>query len=422
MALVDTRVREAKPRNIDYKLSDGGGMYLLVKTNGGKYWRMDYRYLGKRKTLALGVYPLVSLKDAREKLRLAKILLSNDQDPSTVRQEERLSRLTNNFEAAARQWWEHCRETWSKDHATRVLKRLEDNAFAEIGHLPINEITPMQVIATIRKIEARGALDVANRVKQAINATYRFAVQRGMAITNPAGDLDGIVKQRKVQHRASLPREEMPRFLRELETYSDRGRLLTQRAIKLLLLTFVRSGELRGAHWTEFDYDNKVWRIPAARMKMKSEHLVPLSRQALELLELLKGMTGRYELVFPSERARTKPMSDNTMRRAIFKLGYDGEHADKSKAVPHGFRATAASILNETGFNPDAIERQLAHAERNTVRAAYTHHAHYLEERRKMMQWWADYLDEMRVTNKVVPLFSNMGNGEEESERREIEN
>ena len=228
---------------------------------------------------------------------------------------------------------------------------------------------------------------------------------------NPAGDLDGIVKQRKVKHHASLPREELPRFLKDLEMYGDSGRLLTQRAVKLLLLTFVRSGELRKARWKEFDLKDRVWHIPGERMKMGTEHLVPLTRKTLELLELLKGTTGQYDLVFPSERDRHREMSDNTMRKAIFKLGYDGTHKDKSKAVPHGFRATACSILNETGFNPDAIERQLAHQERNGVRAAYTHHARYLEERRQMTQWWADYLDEMRVTGKVVPIFSKAGNG-----------
>ena len=237
-----------------------------------------------------------------------------------------------------------------------------------------------------------------------------FCHPAGIATHNPAGDLSGIVKQRKVQHRPSLPREELPQFLKELETYSDRGRLLTQRAIKLLLLSFVRSGELRGARWEEFDLEDKVWRISASRMKMRNEHLVPLSRQTLELLELLRGMTGHYDLVFPSERDRSREMSDNTMRRAIFKLGYDGTVSGKSKAVPHGFRATASSILNETGFNPDAIERQLAHMESNSVRAAYTYHARYMDERRRMMQWWADYLDEMRVTGKVIPIFSRAAN------------
>ena len=260
--------------------------------------------------------------------------------------------------------------------------------------------------ATIRKIEARGALDVANRVKQSIAAVCRFAVQRGIALQNPASDLDGLVKQRKVQHRASLPREELPVFLTALDTYGQRGRLLTQLAIRLLVLTFVRSGELRGARWSEFDFNAGLWRIPARRMKMDNEHLVPLSDQSLDVLEQLKPLTGQFRLIFPSERNRNRPMSDNTMRRAIFYLGYDGHHKGKSKAVPHGFRATASSILNESGFNPDAIERQLAHKESNSVRAAYIYHARYLDERRTMMQWWADYLDSLQRSGEVVPIFA----------------
>ena len=410
MALNNTQIKSAKHRTRDYKVADGGGMYLLVKTNGGKYWRMDYRFRGKRNTLALGVYPTVSLKEAREKRRIARIHLENGRDPSEVRKEEKRAMQVDDFEAVARQWWEHCKDTWTPKHAVRVLRWLENNVFRYLGNLYIDEITPKRVIVVIRKIEARGALDMANRVKQTISAVCRYAIQQGIATSNPAGDLDGIVRQRMVQHWASLPREELPQFLRALEFYSDRGRKLTQQAIKLLLLTFVRSGELRGARWEEFDLEDKVWRIPANRMKMRNEHLVPLSRQALEVIELLKDMTGRYELLFPSERDRNREMSDNTMRRAIFKLGYDGTVEGKSKAVPHGFRATASSILNETGFNPDAIERQLAHKERNSVRAAYTYHARYLDERRTMMQWWADYLDEMRVTGKVIPIFSRAAN------------
>ena len=410
MPLVNSQVKEAKPQATDYKMSDGGGMYLLVKKNASKYWRFDYRFHGKRKTLAIGVYPIVSLKDAREKLRAAKIQLSNDQDPGEVRKEEKRAKLMSNFADVSRQWWEHNKDTWTPEHADRVIKRLEDNALNDLGHLSIDEITPKQVIAVVRKIESRGALDVANRVKQTIRAACRFAIQHGMATKNPANDLDGIVKQRKVQHRASLPREELPLFLKNLDFYSNRGRFLTQQAIKLLVLTFVRSGELRGAMWHEFDLDDKMWRIPSDRMKMSNEHLVPLSRQALEVLEQIKPLSGKYNLLFPSERSRDKPMSDNTMRRAIFKMGYDGTHSGKSKAVPHGFRATASSILNETGFNPDAIERQLGHKESNSVRAAYTHHARYIDERREMMQWWADYLDAMRASGSVVPIFSKTVN------------
>ena len=410
MPLTQTRIKAAKSRTSAYKMADGGGMYLLIQKNGRKYWRLDYRFRGKRKTLALGVYPEVSLKHAREKRRKARAQLESGQDPSDARKEDKRAMGKNLFRDVAYLWWEHNKGSWGPGHVLRVRKRLENNIFLDLGHLPIDEITPQKVIATVRRVEARGALDVASRVNQTIRAVCRFAVQQGIATSNPASELSGIVKRRKVQHRASLNREELPQFLRALESYSGRGRLLTQRAIKFLLLTFVRSGELRGARWEEFDFEDKVWRISADRMKMRNEHLVPLSRQALEVIELLKDMTGRYELLFPSERDRNREMSDNTMRRAIFKLGYDGTVEGKSKAVPHGFRATASSILNETGFNPDAIERQLAHLERNSVRGAYTYHARYMDERRRMMQWWADYLDEMRVTGKVIPIFSRAAN------------
>ena len=326
-----------------------------------------------------------------------------------MRKEKKRARHNRDFEHVARQWWEHNRPAWSPKHAAVVLKRLQDNAFADLGHLTMDEITPMHVIATIRKIEARGALDVANRVKQSIAAVCRFAVQRGIAINNPAADLAGLVRQRKIQHRASLPREELPEFLRALDTYSQRGRLLTELAVRLLILTFVRSGELRGARWREFDFQDRLWRIPAQRMKMDNEHLVPLSDQSLNVLNQLKSLTERFQLIFPSERNRNRPMSDNTMRKAIFTLGYDGTRNGKSKAVPHGFRATATSILNESGFNPDAIERQLAHKETNSVRAAYIYHARYLDERRTMMQWWADYLDSLRQSGDIVPIFAKGG-------------
>ena len=258
----------------------------------------------------------------------------------------------------------------------------------------------------LKQRDPSGALDVAARVQQDIRRICRYAVQMGRLLHNPAGDLGGVLKARKTSHRPSLGRDELPGFLRDLESYEKRGRLLTKLAIKLLVLTYVRSGELRGATWDEFDVEERLWRIPASRMKMGTEHLVPLSSQAVEVLEQIKPITGQYDLVFPSERRRTECMSDNTMRRAIFKMGYDGNTKGKSKAVPHGFRATASSILNESGFNPDAIERQLSHMERNGVRAAYTHHARYLDERRQMMQWWADYLDALRAGAKVIPFLS----------------
>ena len=396
MSLTAVQIKEAKASQKDYKLSDAEGMYLLVKSNGNKYWRLDYRFAGKRKTYAMGVYPQVSLKQARESRFKAKMLLSEGKDPSQIKRESKRHSSVPTFEEIALRWWHHEKDKWKPNHADRVIKRLKDNSFATLGRQSADKISPLQVIAVIKKIEGRGALDVANRVKQSIKAVYRFAIQHGIVMTNPAGDLDGIVKSRKVVHRPSLPKNELPLFLHSLEGYSSKGRVLTKLSIKLLVLTFVRSLELRGAKWEEFDFEDKLWRIPAERMKMNVEHLVPLSTQAVDVLNQIRVITGRYDLLFPSEVNRNKTMSDNTMRKAIFRMGFDGQTHGKSKAVPHGFRATASSILNEEGFNPDAIERQLAHQERNGVRAAYTHHARYMPERERMMQWWADFLDVQR--------------------------
>lgn len=398
MPLTDAQIRQAKPQAKDYWLSDEKGLRLLVKTNGSKYWRLKYRFLNKQKTLALGVYPVVSLKQVREAVLVAKRQLAVGVDPSLMKQQEKQGvRLNaeNSFATLAREWWDHQKGTWKEDHANRVWGRIENDVLPYIGSQPIADIQPQTIISVIRKIESRDALDVAGRVLQDIRRICRYAVQMGKLIQNPAIDLSGVLKGRKTSHRDSLPREELSGFLEALDGYQEQGRLLTKLAIQLLVLTFVRSGELRGAKWEEFDLAGKVWRIPADRMKMKTDHLVPLSAQAINTIEQIRLITGQYDLVFPSERHRNQPMSDNTMRRAIFRLGYDGNTPGKSKAVPHGFRATASSILNEEGFNPDAIERQLSHMERNGVRAAYTHHARYLEERAGMMQWWGDYLDSL---------------------------
>jgi len=405
--LTAVAVQQAQPKEKAYKLTDGGGLYLLVQVNGTKCWRYDYRYGGKRKTLAMGTYPLVTLKAARVALDDAKRTLAEGKDPAQEKQrqkQEAVSSASNQFSVIGREWWEHQKGTWTEDHASRVWTRIESDALPALGARPIDAIRPQDVIAVVRRIEARNALDVAGRVLQDIRRICRYAVQTGRLEHNPAGDLGGVLKARKTSHRASLGRDELPGFLRDLEHYDKRGRLLTKLAIQLLVLTFVRSGELRGAGWGEFDLEEGMWRIPGERMKMGTEHLVPLSTQAISVIEQIRPITGQYELVFPSERHRSKCMSDNTMRRAIFKMGYDGETEGKSKAVPHGFRATASSILNEVGFNPDAIERQLSHMERDGVRAAYTHHARYISERRLMMQWWADHLDALRAGAQIVPF------------------
>lgn len=398
--LTDASAKQALIKESDYKLSDGGGLYLLVKSNGSKCWRYAYRFDGKQKALAIGIYPAVTLKSARDAMVKAKQSLSEGADPSKTKQEQKRQAVladSSLFSLIAREWWEHQKGTWTADHANRILGRLESNAFPFIGNTLIKDITPQDVIAIARRIEARDALDVAARVLQDIRRVCRYAVQTGRLTHNPATELSDILKGRKEEHRPSLPREELPAFLRDLESYGERGRLITKLAIELLILTFVRSGELRGVRWEEFNLEEKLWRVPAHRMKMKIEHLVPLSKQAISVLEQIHQISGQYDLVFPSERKRTDCMSDGTLRLAIYRLGYDGKTAGKTHCVPHGFRATASSILNEQGFNPDAIERQLAHLERNGVRAAYTHHARYLDDRVKMMQWWADYIDAQRA-------------------------
>ena len=397
--LSELQVRQAKPSEKPYKLTDGGGLYLLVQKNGTKSWRYDYRFGGKRKTLSIGTYPVIGLKLAREKLLEAKRLLSENQDPSQIKQlgkQAGNNESENSFAIVAKEWWDYQKGTWTADHADRVWRRMEADVLPEIGDLDIADLKPQEIIPVIRKIEARNALDVADRVLQDIRRICRYGVQTGRLGVNPAGELSGILIRRKTNHRPSLPREELAGFLKSLDTYENQGRLLTKLAIQMLVLTFVRSKELRGAKWDEFDFEEHIWRIPSSRMKMNNELIVPLSNQAIAVLDQIKPISGQYDLVFPSERNREDFMSDNTMRRAIFKLGYDGNTLGKSKAVPHGFRATASSILNEEGFNPDAIERQLSHKESNGVRAAYTHHARFLDERAKMMQWWADYLDKER--------------------------
>lgn len=398
MALTDITVKHAKPRDKAYKLADMKGMYLLINPNGAKYWRLKYRYAGKEKALALGVYPEVSLAEARDAALKAKAQLRNDEDPGMTRKLQKRERLLiaeNHFEAIAMEWWVHQKGRWTDQHAERVLQSLKQDVFPYLGHRPITEIQPPDVLETIRKVESRDALDVASRVLQRCSAIFRYAVQTGRAQVNPASELKGVLKTRKVQHRAAVTRAELPALLRAVSSYQ--GHIITRLALKFLILTFVRPGELRGARWSEFDLEARVWRIPGERMKMNTEHLVPLSRQVIALLEELCPVSGHYDLLFPGERSRAKPISENTLTYALYRLGY------KSRATAHGFRTTASSILNEEGFNPDAIERQLSHLERNQVRGAYTQHAEYLKDRATMMQWWADYLDQVETGSNVVP-------------------
>jgi integrase len=397
--LTDIEVRNAKPRDKPYKLADERGMYLLVNPGGGKLWRLKYRVDGKEKTLALGAWPDVSLKAARGRRDDARKVVADRGDPSAIRQEEkRLARIkaANSFEIVAREWVEAQRSRWTPGHADQVLTSLVADTFPDLGHMPVADIAARDVLDVLRKIEKRGSLEVASRVKQRISAVLRYAVATGRASSDPTRDLRGALKSpERVKHRAALLAADLPEFFEKLASYD--GHPQTKLAIRFCLLTAVRSGELRGATWAEINEAVAEWRIPAERMKMREAHIVPLSDQALELLRELRTLTGNRAHLFPNVAKPTAPMSENTILFALYRMGYHG------RATGHGFRTTFSTILNEQGFSPDWIERQLAHKERNAVRAAYNR-AGYLPERRKMMQHWADYLTAVENGADVIPF------------------
>ena len=397
--LNDPKIRKAQGKERAYKLSDGAGMYLLVTPAGQKYWRMKYRIAGKEKTLALGVYPDVTLAAARNKRKAARELLDKGKDPGLAKKEQKrqeIMQAQSTFEAVAREWHGKQKDRWTPGHAVKVLTSLESNIFPALGARPIAEITPAELLDVLRVIEHRGALYVAGEVLQRCGAIFRYAIASCMAERNPAADLRGALRPPKVTHYASLDAKDLPEFLGKLDQFV--GHKITQLAIRLLLLTFVRTGELRAAKWEEFDLDNRLWRIPASRMKMGVEHLVPLSDQVLECLAELREISGHYDLVFPGRNNINKPMSANAVLFALYRLGYHG------RATGHGFRTTASTILHEMQFPSDAIERQLAHGERDQVKAAYNK-ALYMDKRTEIMQAWADYLDTVKDTpGKVVPI------------------
>jgi len=368
-------------------MSDGEGLFLLVTPSGSKYWRLKYFFAGKEKLLALGVYPDVTLSDARERRAQARKVLAGGNDPSEAKKEAKrllTDKHANTFELVAREWHQTRLAKWTPLYAKKTLTRLETHVFTKLGTRPIAEITTHELLSAMRTIEARGP-DLAHRVLQLCGQIFSYAVITQRATINPAGPLRGALKPVVKQNHAYIKPNELQEYLEKLEAYD--GSLQTKLAMKFLLLTFVRTGELRGAAWGEIDLDKGEWRIPAERMKMRDPHIVPLSRQAIAILKELQPVTGQWKYVFPNQHKPAGHMSENTILYALYRMGYH------SRATGHGFRSTASTVLNEHGFPPDVIERQLAHSERNQVRAAYNH-AQYLPERRKMMQWWADYLDE----------------------------
>lgn len=398
MKLTATECKNAKPKDKPYKLADGGGMFLLVQPNGARYWRLKYRYANKEKLLALGVFPEVSLSEARQKRDAARKTLDAGEDPSNVKREKKrqtIEKSEQTFERVACEWHKKGSTNWSASYAVKIMDSLEQNAFPSIGKRPIAEISAKEMLDMLSKIEARGALEIAARVKQRCSAVFNYAITKLLATNNPVLPLRGSFQAPKNKNHARLKIEEMPEFMQRLSAYD--GRKQTALAIRFLAYTFVRTGELRYARWSEFDFDNAKWRIPAERMKMKEDHIVPLSKQVISLLNELKTFNGDGDLVFPGDRVASKPMSENTILFALYRMGY------RSKMTGHGFRGIASTALNEMGYRPDVIERQLAHAERDGVRAAYNH-AQYLPERVTMMQHWADHLDAIAVGKKVVAI------------------
>lgn len=400
MTLNDTTIRNAKVKDKSYKLADGEGMYLQINPSGSRYWRLRYRFNGKQKLLALGTYPQISLKDAREKRDQARKQLAVNLDPSDAKKEHRrqtLVKMDNSFESIAREWLEQRRLDWTPRYANRVLRALENDLFKSLGYRPITEIRAPELLALLREIEKREVIDGAHRALQYCGQIFRYAIVTGKAERDISSDLRGALKTHKQKHHAHLSEQDLPEFLQKLERYDseNEGDLQTKLGLKMLLLTFVRTGELRGAKWSEIDFTKKEWHIPAERMKMREKHIVPLSKQVLEILEELKTINGYRPYLFPNRNKPNYFISENTLLYAMYRMGYH------SRATPHGLRATASTILNEQGFRADVIERQLAHAPRNKVRAAYNH-AQYLNERKEMMQQWADYLDKIKNKGIVV--------------------
>ena len=391
MPLTDSACRNAKPRDKAYKLTDGEGLHLLVQPNGSRLWRLAYRFDHKQKTSAFGPYPTVTLAEAREKRLAARKLLADGIDPARAREAERRAvklAAENSFEVVAREWHDNQKERWVQAHAERLLSRFQHDVFPALGKRPINEITAPEILEAIRKVEDRGALDVAKRIRQTVGAVFRYAIATGRAVRDPAADLRGALRVApRIRHFPALKEAEIPEFLEKLDHYD--GDRQTRLALELVLLTFVRSSEARFAKWEEFDLgDDPLWRIPADRMKARREHLVPLAPQSVRVVEQLRTRAGRSEFVLPAP-TKSRVISENTMIFALYRLGYH------SRQTVHGFRSIASTILNEAQFNRDVIERQLSHVEENKIRGAYNA-AEWIPARREMMIWWANRIDELR--------------------------
>ena len=404
MSLTDTAVRNAKSGEKPLKLFDEKGLFLLVAPGGGKWWRFKYRFGGKEKLLSLGIYPEVSIKEARERRDGARKLLSNGVDPGEHRKAKKLASAdlaANSFEIIAREWFAKFAPIWTASHGDKIIRRLERDIFPWVGGRPIAEIKAPELLACLRRIEGRGALETAHRALQNCGQVFRYAVATGRAERDISGDLRGALPPVKPTHHAAITDPTaIGELLRAIDGYS--GSFVTKCAMQLAPLVFLRPGELRHAEWSEIDLERAEWNIAADKMKMREPHLVPLSTQALTILREVKALTGQCRYVFPSARSSSRPMSNNAILAALRRMGYA-----KEEMTGHGFRAMARTILDEVlGIRPDYIEHQLAHAVRDPNGRAYNRTAH-LAERKKMMQAWGDYLDKLKAGAKVIPLHCN---------------
>ena len=399
--LTDTKIRTIKSTAKPQKLFDGGGLFLLVTPTGGKLWRLKYRFGGTEKLLALGTYPQISLAEARQKREQASILVAQGVDPSDTKKAQKVAETqeTETFEVIAREWYAKFAPSWAPSHANKIIRRLELYVFPWLGSRPIKSITAQELLAVLRRIEAKGILETAHRTQQNCSKVFRYGVATGRAERDPTADLRGAIPPANGKHMATITDpKEIAGLLRSIDDY--RGGIVTRCALQLAPLVFVRPGELRHAEWAEINFETAEWRIPAEKMKAGVLHIVPLSRQALDILREIQPLTGHGQYVFPSPRTDSRPMSSNAVLSALRRMGYA-----KEEMSGHGFRSMASTLLNEQGWNRDAIERQLAHAERNSVRAAYNY-AEFMPERKKMMQGWGDYLEEIKVGAKIIPIKS----------------
>ena len=411
MPLNDSKIRTLKPSAKPFKVSDSHGLYLLIKPGGSRHWYLKYRISGKESRIALGAYPAVSLSDARQQREGIRKMLALNINPAKQRAAERIAGTPEKvFKTVALSWHKSNRK-WSQNTADRLLASMNNHIFPIIGHLSVSELKPRNFIDLLKGIEEKGLLEVASRTRQHLCSIMRHAVHQGLIDTNPAANLDGVTAPPVRRHYPALPLERLPELIERIEGYHQ-GRELTRLAVMLTLHLFIRSSELRFARWNEIDFRNRIWTIPATRetitgvrysgrgAKMRTPHIVPLSRQAICILKQIKEISGHLEIVFPGDHSPYKPMCENTVNKALQLMGYD----TKVDVCGHGFRAMACSALMESGlWLQDAVERQMSHQERNTVRLAYIHKAEHLEARKAMMQWWSDYLDTCQEA--YVPPF-----------------